>query len=427
MVPLETRLRRLRLATWPDRWRPRTSNHFSRSTSFLEFLGTLVDGDLGARDNKGLMKGIRAARFPVTKTLEEFQFELQPKLDVKLIKTLAHGEFITQKANVVFVGQPGTGGLKDLRGRLPGPLHHDPGAGRHPPGGALADQTVEARIAEFIAPDLVILDELGFTPLDGSWPTPSNVSSPAATSGPACVTRNKSFESWGEMFPDTVIASAVLDRLVHHATVVPIVGESFRMKDHKARQKGDPPIKKTADPPPPVHLQGGVTFGDNRGVSKRDTHQTPRWKISRPSQRSLDCFKPTRRWMLSMDLLVTKCSWVSSQCTLEPHRRYWRSDAQFGNPTRGNRSDLSPRRGVRRVGRLQSVPQGLNSRFQGIARYVTEGGRVRSFYNPLRIDRNTNQSFDRRYRDSKAPKTSRIRCYMKQYHDRRVNPEPGWS
>ena len=60
------------------------------------------------------------------------------------------------------------------------------------------------------------------------------------------VTSNKSFESWAEVFPDAVIASAVLDRLVHHAHLVPIVGESFRMKDHKTRHKGDTTAKKSA-------------------------------------------------------------------------------------------------------------------------------------------------------------------------------------
>ena len=60
------------------------------------------------------------------------------------------------------------------------------------------------------------------------------------------MTSNKSFESWAEVFPDAIIASAVLDRLLHHAQLVPIVGESFRMKDHKTRQKADPPPKPKA-------------------------------------------------------------------------------------------------------------------------------------------------------------------------------------
>ncbi len=104
---------------------------------------------------------------------------------------------------------------------------------------ALADQSVEARIAEFVEPDLVILDELGFTPLepllaDAFYRIVASRYERAST----IVTSNKSFESWVEVFPDAVIASAVLDRLVHHAHLVPIVGESYRMKDVKSRKQG---------------------------------------------------------------------------------------------------------------------------------------------------------------------------------------------
>jgi len=77
--------------------------------SYLEFLTNLVDGELESRDNKGLHKRIKSARFPNAKTLEEFSFDFQPKLDVKLIKTLASCDFVERKQNVILVGQPGTG------------------------------------------------------------------------------------------------------------------------------------------------------------------------------------------------------------------------------------------------------------------------------------------------------------------------------
>jgi DNA replication protein DnaC len=111
----------------------------------------------------------------------------------------------------------------------------------------MADHTMEARIAELTEPDLVILDELGFTPLDRLLADAFyRIIASRYERGSIVVTSNKSFESWAEVFPDAVIASAVLDRLVHHAHLVPIVGESFRMKDHKTRQKGDPPSKPKA-------------------------------------------------------------------------------------------------------------------------------------------------------------------------------------
>ena len=81
----------------------------SQKHSYLEFLEALVDGELAARENKAMTKRIKKARFPVTKTLEEFDFSFQPKLDVKLIKTLASCKFVEERENILLVGQPGTG------------------------------------------------------------------------------------------------------------------------------------------------------------------------------------------------------------------------------------------------------------------------------------------------------------------------------
>ena len=73
--------------------------------SYLEFLEALVDGEIGARENKGLMKRVKAARFPVPETLADIDFDFQPKLDIKLIKTLASCDFTARKEYVIFVGQ----------------------------------------------------------------------------------------------------------------------------------------------------------------------------------------------------------------------------------------------------------------------------------------------------------------------------------
>ena len=107
--PLDTRLRRLRLGYMASAVEAQNADSLHEKHSYLEFLDALVDGEIGARENKGLMKRIKAARFPVPKTLAEFDFDFQPKLDVKLIKTLATMEFIPRKENIIFVGQPGTG------------------------------------------------------------------------------------------------------------------------------------------------------------------------------------------------------------------------------------------------------------------------------------------------------------------------------
>lgn len=247
MTALDTRLRRLRLGYMAQAVESQNAESLRQKHSYLEFLEALVDGELTARENKALTKRIKAAHFPVTKTLSEFDFEFQPKLDVKLIKTLASCEFIAKKETAILVGQPGTGkthlaialGMKacELGYSVRFTTIQDLAAELR---AAVADHTMEDRIAELVEPDLVILDELGFTPLDALLADAFyRIVASRYERASTLVTSNKSFESWGEMFPDPVIASAVLDRLVHHAHLVPIVGESFRMKDLKARrQKG---------------------------------------------------------------------------------------------------------------------------------------------------------------------------------------------
>lgn len=250
--PLASRLRRLRLGYMAEAVDAQNTESISHKHSYLEFFDALVNGELAARENKGLTKRIKAARFPVPKTLEEFDFDFQPKLDVKLVKTLASCDFVPRRDNVILVGQPGTGkthlaialGMKACENgyRVRFTTIQDLAAALR---GALADETVEQCVAEFVEPDLVILDELGFTPLDRVLADAFyRIIASRYERASIIITSNKSFESWAEVFPDAVIASAVLDRLVHHAHLVPIVGESFRMKDVKAGQKGGDTRKK---------------------------------------------------------------------------------------------------------------------------------------------------------------------------------------
>ena len=182
----------------------------------------------------------------MAKTLEEFDFDFQPKLDVKLIKTLATCDFLEKQENLALIGQPGTGkthlaialGMKALEKgyHVRFTTIQDLAAELK---ASMADETTEEVIQEFLDPDLVILDELGFTPLDQLLADAFyRIIASRYERGSVIVTSNKSFESWVEVFPDAVIASAILDRLVHHAHLIPIVGESFRMKELKARKRG---------------------------------------------------------------------------------------------------------------------------------------------------------------------------------------------
>jgi DNA replication protein DnaC len=219
--------------------------------SYLEFLERLVDDELQTREHKGFDKRIRAAHFPVLKTLEEFDFSFQPSLDVKLIKALADCEFVAKHETILFVGPPGVGkshlaGALGVKACIRGysvlftTIQHLAGQ----LSASIADLSLEKLIAQYVNADLVVLDELGFTPLNRVVADHVfRIVSERYERGAIIITSNKPFDLWGEMFADPILATAVLDRLVHHAHIIPITGESYRTKDRRPPATGRPKTK----------------------------------------------------------------------------------------------------------------------------------------------------------------------------------------
>jgi len=240
---IDQKLRRLRLAHAATVFEAHHQQAIKDKAGYLEFLERLVDDELASRDQKGVQKRLRAAHFSVVKTLEEFEFGFQPKLDAMLIKALAACEFVAKHENVIFVGPPGVGkshlgtalAVKAcMRGYsvLFSTVQHL--ASRV--SAALADLSIDRVIAQFVEADLVLLDELGFTPLNKVVADHIfRIVSERYERGSIIVTSNKPFEQWGEMFADPILATAVLDRLVHHAHIVPIIGDSYRTKEQRAK------------------------------------------------------------------------------------------------------------------------------------------------------------------------------------------------
>jgi DNA replication protein DnaC len=240
------KLRKLRLGHAASVLEPHHQAAINEKLGYLEFLERLVDDELQTRDHKGLDKCIRAARFPILKTLEDFDFSFQPSLDVKLIKALADCDFVAKHETILFVGPPGVGkshlagalGVKAcMRGYsvLFSTIQHLAGQ----LGAAIADLSIEKLIAQYVDADLVVLDELGFTPLNRVVADHVfRIVSERYERGAIILTSNKPFDLWGEMFADPILATAVLDRLVHHAHIVPITGESYRTKDRRPPANG---------------------------------------------------------------------------------------------------------------------------------------------------------------------------------------------
>lgn len=225
----------------------------SESWTHEEYLVACLQREVAARDAHGGEGRIRTARFPARKSLEEFDFDHARGLRRDLIAHLGTLDFVAAKENVVFLGPPGTGkthlaiglGIRSCQAghrtlfatasqwvaRL-AEAHHT---------GRLQDELI--KLGRY---PLLVIDEVGYIPFE---PEAANLFFQLVSSryerASLIVTSNKPFGRWGEVFGDDVVAAAMIDRLVHHAEVVALKGDSYRLKD---RDLGRVPAATTEEP-----------------------------------------------------------------------------------------------------------------------------------------------------------------------------------
>ena len=208
--------------------------------SALELIDTLLAEELTVRENRRIKTALRMARLATIKTLPGFDFSFQPSLDRERVLALAELQFVDRREVVHFLGPPGTGkshlalalGVEAIK------------AGRSVYFATLADIVgtlakaeregqLRERIRWFCRAALLIVDEIGYLPVvHGGGNLFFQLVNARYEKGAMILTSNRGFAEWGEVFGDPVVATALLDRLLHHAVVIQIEGSSYRLRQH---------------------------------------------------------------------------------------------------------------------------------------------------------------------------------------------------
>ncbi|BBO89328.1 IS21-like element helper ATPase IstB [Desulfosarcina ovata] len=238
--PLDRNLKYLKLPFMREQHDPLAQQAAKGNWSHEDYLEKLADGEAALRKDRSTQRRIKMARFPVIKTIDAFNWTWPKKINRLQVQQLFRLQFIEQSANVIFLGGVGLG-----KTHLASALGYEACLKGYTVlfataidvintlSAAQAAGRMKQELKKYIRPSLLILDELGFLPIDKTGADLLfQVISQRYEQGPIVITSNRAFKDWPEIFNnDSTLTSAILDRLLHHADTILIQGKSYRMKE----------------------------------------------------------------------------------------------------------------------------------------------------------------------------------------------------
>jgi len=209
--------------------------------TLVEALDYLLNEQRIFKEETSLEMRTRVAGFPFKKTFEQFDFNFQKSIDMKVINDLRTMRFIHNNENIIFLGTPGVGkthlsislGLETIKNRF-STYYINCHTLIEQLNKAHYENRLKNKLKNFAKYKLLIIDEVGYLPIDKQG---ANLFFQLITrkyeKSSIILSSNRSFSDWGQIFNDDIIASAILDRLLHHSTVINIKGDSYRLKEKK--------------------------------------------------------------------------------------------------------------------------------------------------------------------------------------------------
>jgi DNA replication protein DnaC len=209
--------------------------------SYRELVYLLCREEVNHKDARRIRMGLSIAHFPCVRTFENFDWQAQPSLERSRLEELRHCRWVANAEALLFLGPPGVGKThlsialgRDAVERGYTVLFTTAVALLTQLTRAQQEGRLEERLSQWSKPKLLIVDELGYLPLStGAAHLFFQLVSKRYERGSILITSNRSVGEWGEVFGDTVVATAILDRLLHHSQVVTIRGESYRLLEKR--------------------------------------------------------------------------------------------------------------------------------------------------------------------------------------------------